>query len=193
MESSSPEQAAWLEAQREILSRHSGWFKALAIAWIVLGFLAILLPLGAGLAIELFLGWLFVVGGILQIAHVFRVRGWRGVVFGLLSGLLYLGSGTILIAFPAQGVGILTLFLAALFLVDGVLSIVLAFRVRPQHAWGAILVSGILGIIVGGLIWWEFPSSAEWAIGTLVGINLIFSGFAMWQLTGAPPASATTN
>ena len=90
MESSSPEQAAWLEAQREILSRHSGWFKALAIAWIVLGFLAILLPLGAGLAIELFLGWLFVVGGILQIAHVFRVRGWRGVVFGLLSGLLYL-------------------------------------------------------------------------------------------------------
>ena len=82
---------------------------------------------------------------------------------------------------------------AVFFLVDGVLSIVLAFRVRPQHAWGAILVSGILGIIVGGLIWWEFPSSAEWAIGTLVGINLIFSGFAMWQLTGAPPASATTN
>ncbi len=184
----------WLQAQQETLAKHSGWFKALAVAWIVLGFLAIVVPLAAGLAIELLLGWLFIFGGVIQLAHVFRVRAWSGVALGLLSGILYLGSGLVLVLFPLQGVAVLTLFLAALFIADGVLSVVLSIRMRPHRAWGAILLSGILGLVVGGLIWWEFPSSAAWAIGTLAGINLIFGGFAFWRLasssTAGPGASA---
>lgn len=180
--------AEWIQAERATLARHSGWFKTLAVTWIVLGFLAILVPFTAALAIDLLLGWLFIFGGAIQLAHVFRVRGWRGVALGLLSGILYLGSGMALALFPYQGVVVLTLFLAALFLADGVLTLVLAFRIRPHQAWGAMLVSGILGVVVGGLIWWEFPSSAAWAVGTLAGIHMIFAGFATWRLTSSATA-----
>lgn len=181
--------AHWLQAQRDVLAHHRGWFKLLALVWIVLGFLAIVVPFTAGLAIDLLLGWLFILGGAMQLVHVVRVRGWRGVALGLLSGILYLGSGLVLVLFPLQGVAVLTLLLAALFLADGVVSVVLALRVRPHQAWGAILLSGILGILVGGLIWWEYPSSAAWAVGTLAGINMIFGGFATWRLTSTAAAA----
>ena len=102
--------------------------------------------------------------------------------------LLYLAGGFILITSPATGIITLTLLLIVLFVADGILETILAFKLRPAKGWAWILVSGIVSLIVGALIWAKFPSSALWAIGLLVGVNLMFSGFSFLSLAMAGKA-----
>ena len=168
-----------------LLREHRRWFQALAISWIVLGVLAILVPVAAGLAIELILGWFLLLGGVAQLAHAFRVRPWTGFAVGLVWALLNVAAGVILLAFPLRGVLTLTLVLAAFLLAEGVAKLVLAFRIRPDASWSGFLLSGGLGILLGLLLWAGFPGTATWAIGTLVGVNMIFGGFAIWRLARA--------
>src|SRR5690349_21567814 len=102
---------------------------------------------------------------------------WRGFLWELLLGLLYAVAGAYLAFFPLTGIITLTILLAAMFLVEGVLEIVMAFRVRPHEGWGWLVLSGLIAVAAGALITLGLPSSAGWALGLLAGINLISIGW----------------
>jgi uncharacterized membrane protein HdeD (DUF308 family) len=170
---------------QETIAQHWGWFIALGVALVLLGMTAVIFPLVSTLAAEQFFGWLLLFGGLIQCVHSYRTKTWAGFALELAIGLLYLAGGFILISNPMSGIVTLTLLLIVLFVIDGILRSMLAFKLRPARGWGWVLMSGIVSLIVGGLIWAEFPSSALWAIGLLVGLNLMFSGLSFLSLAMA--------
>lgn len=154
------------------------WFILLGIGLIVLGAVAIAFPFFSTIAAKVFLGWLFLIGGVLQIGHAFRVPAWSAFFLDLLVGILYFVAGAWLAFLPLSGLVTLTLLLAITFIVQGVLEVGIAIRLRPHAGWFWMLLAGIVAIVVGLMLIAELPTSATWAIGLLVGINLIMSGFA---------------
>ena len=158
----------------------SWWvYLLVGIAMIVLGLLAISAPLAVALAVSTLVGWLLLIGGAFQLVHAFRSHS---VVFSLLTAALYLVTGFLILTHLFEGLMTLTLLLAAFFVAQGVIKIILAFRLRPLPRWGWLLASGNAALILGGLIWSEWPGSAAWAIGLLVGIDLLFFGWSMTLL-----------
>jgi uncharacterized membrane protein HdeD (DUF308 family) len=188
--------AAVAEARRQIADNW-GWFLALGLLLIVAGVAAIAFPLLSTVATKIALGWIFLIAGALIVVHAFSIRQWQGFLLGLLIGVLYLVVGGWLAFTPFAGVVALTILLAALFLAEGVLEVIMAVRVRPHEGWGWLLLSGLVAIAVGVLIAAELPSSAAWAIGLLTGINLLSSGVSFLALAlagrrtgrGAPAAA----
>ncbi len=177
--------AAIMEARRQ-LSRSWGWFLALGIILLLAGAAAIVFPWVFTVAAKIALGWIFLIGGVVLVAHALSTRGWAGFLWSLLIGLLYVVAGGWLAFFPFTGIVTLTILLAALFLAEGVLEVILALRVRPHEGWGWLLLSGLVAIAVGVLIAYELPGSAAWSIGLLVGVNLLSTGasFVVLALAG---------
>jgi uncharacterized membrane protein HdeD (DUF308 family) len=164
-----------------LLKRASGWAIAVSVILIILGFLAITLPLVAAVAVTAIVGWLLMFGGITHLAAAFHARRAGMVAWELLIGLIYVVGGGYMIFHPLLGVATLTLFLASLFLAEGVLEIISYFGIRGQTGAGWMLLDGLVTILLAGLIWVHWPSSSAWAIGTIVGISLLFSG-AKWLM-----------
>ena len=160
------------------VAEHRTWFMILGILLIVLGAVAIAFPLVTTITAKIFLGWLFLIGGIVQIIHAFSTQRWSEFFLNVLIGALYVLAGAWLAFFPLTGILTLTVLLAVMFIVQGALELGMAFRMRPQQGWVWMLVAGIIAILAGLLIIAELPSSAVWAIGLLVGINMIITGFA---------------
>jgi uncharacterized membrane protein HdeD (DUF308 family) len=175
-----------LAEARRYLAENSGWFLALGIVLILAGAAAIVFPWVFTVAAKIALGWIFLIGGIVLVVHALSTRGWSGFFWSLLIGVLYLVAGGWLAFFPFTGIITLTILLAALFLAEGVLEVILAFRMRPHEGWGWLLLSGLVAIAVGLLIAYQLPGSAVWAIGLLVGINLLSTGvsFVVLALAG---------
>ena len=173
------------EARRQIADNW-GWFLALGILLIIAGVAAIAFPLLSTIATKIALGWIFLIAGALIVVHAFSIRQWQGFLLSLLIGALYLAAGAWLAFTPFAGVVALTILLAALFLAEGVLEVIMGLRVRPHEGWGWLLLSGLVAIAAGGLIAAELPSSAAWAIGLLTGINLLSTGvsFIVLALAG---------
>jgi uncharacterized membrane protein HdeD (DUF308 family) len=163
---------------RRLISEKWGWFLALGIVLIVVGMAAIVFPLVSTIAAKIMLGWLFLIGGVFMVMHAFSSQGWQGFIWSLLIGVLYLIAGGYLAFFPLTGLFTLAILLAALFLAEGVAEIIMAFKVRPHEGWGFMLLSGIAALAVGVMIALDLPGSATWALGLLVGINLLFSGWS---------------
>jgi uncharacterized membrane protein HdeD (DUF308 family) len=153
-----------------------------AILWgvllIIFGMMAIGSPMLAAVAVNVVIAWLIVLAWVVHIVLAFHAHGAGSVVWKLLVGVAYLCFGGYLLLHPVLGVASLTLALAALFVIEGILNLVLFFKMRPLHGatWG--LVDAIVTILLGLLIYMQWPSSSVWAIGTLVGISMIFSGVA---------------
>jgi uncharacterized membrane protein HdeD (DUF308 family) len=161
---------------------HAHWklFLAQGIALIVLGLLAIALPNIATLAVEILVGWLFFIGGVFRALSVWQSRQMPGFGGSLLSSLLAVLLGLILIFRPMAGVLTLTMVLIAIFIIEGIAAIVVAVQHRDHlKSWGWMLFSGIIDLLLAWLIWQGWPSSAAWAIGLLVGINLAFLGLSL--------------
>ena len=154
----------------------------LGIAMIFFGVLALCAPLVAGLAIEYMIGVLVLAGGIAQCFFAFKANTFGGGLSSFAWGLLSVIVGGLLISEPLTGLGILTLLLIAYFFVTGVCEIALAFQVKPEPGWPFPLISGLISLLVGILLWSEWPLSGAWAIGVLVGIKLLFTGSALMQL-----------
>ena len=155
-----------------------GWFLALGIVLIIAGLAAIAFPLMGTIAAKILLGWLFLIGGVMMIMHAFQAPGWQGFLWELLIGILYAFAGAYLAFFPFTGLITLALVLSVLFIIEGIFEVIMAVRVRPHDGWGFLLLSGIAALAVGVLIALGLPGSAEWALGLLVGINLLFSGWS---------------
>ena len=156
-----------------------GWLFTLGIAMIVIGIAAICLPMVATLTIEIVIGWLLIAGGIIHGIHAFTARRWGGGIFNVLAAILYVVVGIMLLAHPVAGIITLTMLLAAFFFVEGIFKIAMSVQMRSMPNWGWMFVSGLVALALGVLIWIGWPATAAWVIGLLVGIDLIFGGWAM--------------
>lgn len=169
------------ETRREI-ARHWGWFLALGILLFVAGIAAIAFPFLSTIAAKIAIGWIFLIAGVFEIIHAFYVKRWAGFFWNLLIGILYIVAGGWLAFFPLTGIVTLTIVIAALFLVEGVMELIMGFRVRPHEGWGWLVFSGLVAIAAGLLIALSLPESAVWALGLLAGVNLLFSGWSYISL-----------
>jgi uncharacterized membrane protein HdeD (DUF308 family) len=164
-------------------SLHAHWklFLIEGIILVILGAAAIIIPQLATLTVTLFLGWVLLFSGIAGLFTTFSMRPMPGFWWSLLSAAIGIGAGLLLLFSPATGVVSLTIVLVAFFVIEGIASIMFAVEHKNElpGTWGAMLLSGIVDLILGGLIFFGLPSSAGWAIGLLVGINMIFGGFAL--------------
>jgi uncharacterized membrane protein HdeD (DUF308 family) len=172
-----PLQAVFASSLRE----HWKLFLTEGIVLSILGLLAVALPMLATIGFTILLGWLFVLSGVVGLATTFMMRGLPGFWWALVSGLIALGAGVVLLASPVSGAVSLTLVLIAFFIVEGIVSILYAIEHRAQltDRWGWMLFSGLVDLGLAAMIFAGLPSSASWAIGLLVGINMIFGGAAM--------------
>ncbi len=154
----------------------------ISILWgvllIVFGMVAVGSPLLAAVAVNALVAWLIVLAGVVHLMLAFRVHQAGSVIWKVLVGIAYLCFGGYLIMHPVLGVASLTLLLASLFLIEGILNIVLYVKMRPIHGSSWMLVDGIVTLLLGLMIYLQWPSSSAWAIGTLVGVSMIFSGLS---------------
>jgi uncharacterized membrane protein HdeD (DUF308 family) len=160
----------------EIVRRASTWSIVWGVLLIVFGMLAIASPFLAAVAVNAVIAWLIVLAGVVHVVLAFHAHGAGSMVWKLLVGVAYLCFGAYLIMHPVLGVTSLTLVLASLFLVEGILDVVLFFKMRPMQGAAWVLLDGIVTLLLGLMIYMQWPSSSAWAIGTLVGVSMIFSG-----------------
>jgi uncharacterized membrane protein HdeD (DUF308 family) len=185
MSQTSPNLPPEAVAMQQAVVENRTWFMVLGIALVILGIVAIIFPFMTTIAAKIFLGWLFLIGGVVEVIHAFSTQKWSAFFLNLLIGVLYVVVGAYLAFLPLSGILTLTIVLAALFIAEGVLQVIMAFRVRGHGGWGWMLFSGVVAIAVGIMIWANLPSSAVWAIGLLVGVNMITSGWAFIFLASA--------
>ena len=172
----------------DLQSRVSGAVRARWKAFLVegillalLGLAAIIIPPLASLAVTIFLGWMFLVSGIAGLALTFWARQMPGFWWSLISAVLAIGAGIILLARPVQGTLTLTIVVGAYFVAEGVVTIMYALEHRRELSgrWSWMLVAGLMDIVISFFIIAGLPGSALWAIGLLVGINLLIGGTAL--------------
>jgi len=148
------------------------------VVLVVLGLAAMILPPLASLAVTIFLGWMFLISGLAGLALTFWARAMPGFWWSLFSAALAIIAGIVLLAQPVQGTLTLTVVVGAYFLAEGVATIMYALEHRKElsERWGWLLTAGIMDILVAGFIIAGLPGSALWALGVLVGINMLFGG-----------------
>jgi len=161
------------------LQANKGWLLVLGIAYVILGWVAIGYPMAATIAIEILLGYLLLVGGVIAVVGSFFSGNWKNLILILLSGILYIFVGFFLVTNMKEGVITLTLLLAAFLLVEGIFKIIHAFQIQTAKNWIWILISGLASVILAIMIWAEFPQSSAFVIGLLVGIYFLINGFSL--------------
>jgi len=162
-----------LDAFKEVTGMSISW----AVLMIVLGFMVVALPLATGIGISVMVGWIIVFSGFAYLAYAFAAQGAGAFLWRVLIGIVYVVGGFYLAFHPRLAFESLTLVVSAIFLVESLLEIGVFFEFRPLPGSGWILFDGIVTLILAYLIWYPWPSSSAWVIGTLVGINLLVSGF----------------
>jgi uncharacterized membrane protein HdeD (DUF308 family) len=162
------------------LGDHARQASTLSIVWgfwlIIFGIVAICAPVIAAVAVNVAIAWLIALAGVVHLMLAFRAHGAGSKLWKLLVGIAYLFFGGYLILHPLLGVAALTLILAWLFLIEGVLDLILFFKMRSMGGSSWVLMDGIITLLLGVLIYLHWPSSSLWAIGTLVGVSMIMSG-----------------
>jgi uncharacterized membrane protein HdeD (DUF308 family) len=160
---------------------HWGLFLAEGLILCILGLGAVVVPPLAGLATTIFLGWLLLAAGLAGLYFTFRAKSAPGFGWSLLSAVAALGAGALLLWNPFQGLATLTYVLAAYFIVDGAAIIFLAIAHRRELSgkWEWLLLNGVIDLILAGIIISGLPGTLVWALGLLVGIDLLFGGASL--------------
>jgi uncharacterized membrane protein HdeD (DUF308 family) len=181
MSTNQPDIAGIQRAVANALHQHWRLYLAEGIALVILGFIAILVPPIATLAVTIVLGWLFLISGLIGLYTTFMLRHAPGFWWSLISAALGVLVGGMLLAQPVSGAFSLTLVVIAFFIIEGVASIMFALEHKRELSgrWGWMLVSGIVDLILAMFVFAGLPSTAAWAIGLLVGINMVFGGSAL--------------
>jgi len=184
---------------RDALAAHWRLFLFQGALMIILGVLAVAAPAAATIAADIYIGWLFLVSGIVGLVAMFSARDIPAFLWSLVTAVLSVGA--LLIWRPVEGALSLTMLLTAFFIAEGVIQIVtsITYRDAMGGSWGWMLVSGISDLALAAIIILGWPLTAGWALGLLVGINLITSGWAIAmaalagrgiaQAVGAPAAA----
>jgi uncharacterized membrane protein HdeD (DUF308 family) len=164
-------------------SLHVHWrmFLIEGIILMILGLAAIVLPPLATIAVEVIIGWLLLASGIVGAIATFKMRHAPGFVWSLLSALLGIVAGVVLLRWPLSGAFSLTVILTVFLTIEGIMSILFALEHKRELSgrWGMMLVSGVIDLFLAGIIFAGLPGTAAWAIGLLIGINLVFGGTAL--------------
>jgi uncharacterized membrane protein HdeD (DUF308 family) len=168
-----------------LLRQASGWSIVWGVLLIVFGIVAIGSPLLAAVAVNALIAWLIILAGVIHLVVAFHAHGAGSLIWKLLVGLAYICIGGYLLMHPLLGVASLTLLLASLFLVEGVLDVVLYFKLRPGRGAGWVLFDGLVTLVLALFIGFHWPSSSAWAIGTLVGVSIIMSGVTRLMMSVA--------
>lgn len=181
MSTGQPDIANIKRAVANALHEHWVLFLVEGVVLLVLGTTAIALPLLATLALTILIGWLLLVSGVMGLIATFMMRQAPGFWWSLISGLLALVVGVLLLARPVSGAFSLTIVLVAFFIIEGVASIMFSLDHKRELSgkWGWMLVSGVIDLVLTLMIFTGLPSTAAWAIGLLVGINMVFGGWAL--------------
>lgn len=164
-------------------SLHAHWrlFLTEGIILMILGILAIVVPQIATIAAAVFIGWLLLMSGVVGLIATVRMRSAPGFFWSLISALIGIAAGVVLLTWPLSGAFSLTLILTVFLVLEGVVSVLYAFEHRRELSgrWGVMLFSGIVDLILAGIIFAGLPGTAAWAIGLLLGVNLVFGGSAL--------------
>ncbi len=163
------------------LLAHWKLFLIEGIVLAVLGLASIMLPLIATIAIAIVVGWVFLLSGVVGLVATFRMRSAPGFWWSLLSGVLGVVAGVLLLRWPVSGALSLTFVLTGFLILEGLVSVMFALEHRREFSgrWGMMLVSGVVDLILAGMIVAGLPGTAAWAIGLLVGINMVLGGSAL--------------
>jgi uncharacterized membrane protein HdeD (DUF308 family) len=175
-------EGSWLAEAK----KNAGLLIFLGVLTVIFGVIAVGSPLITGVAVAVFVGFLLLASGVTQIIHALKSKQWGTGFWGTVIGLLGVVAGLMMIFRPMVGLVTMTMLLAVYFLVDGISEIIAAFRIKPDQGWGWVLVNGIIAVVLGLMIWRQWPVSGAWAIGLLVGIHILMTGWTMIILgTGA--------
>jgi uncharacterized membrane protein HdeD (DUF308 family) len=155
-----------------------GWFLALGIVLVLCGTFAIMAPLLSTLAATRLIGIVIAVAGAFHVIHSFQAKAWSGFIWDLLIGLIQLFGGALIWLNPFAGAIAITALIAWVFLLQGVTEIILSFRVRPKDGWGWLLFSGVISLFAGIWLLSRFPIAGLFVPGLIVGIALLFEGWA---------------
>ena len=165
----------------DVVQRTWGWFLAFGIIQIILGTIA----LGESALMTLFsvvmLGWLLIIGGVSSIIHSFMEREWGGFIFDMLIGLFYAVAGFMMVGNPGQAAVTLTLMISLFLMIGGVFRIAEALAHDLPHK-GWVLLNGVVTLVLGIMIWRQWPFSGLWVIGLFVGIEMLLYGWSMVML-----------
>ena len=158
------------------------WLAILGAISLIGGILALINPFAATLAAVFLAGWTFLLFGLIQIIHAFRVRGWPGFLWSLLLGVLTVAVGVSLLFNPVSGALSLTLLVAILFLVLGAVKIMYGLSLRPVSGWGFAALSGVISVLLGVMILADYPWSATAILGVLLAIELLSNGIFLLMI-----------
>jgi uncharacterized membrane protein HdeD (DUF308 family) len=176
----------------QAIREHWMLFLVEGVILVILGVLAIVVPPIATLAVAIFIGWLFLISGIVGLVTTFMARNMPGFWWSLLSAVLAIAAGLVLLIWPAGAAFSLTLLLIVFFTIEGVLTILYALEHKKELSgrWGWMLASGVVDLILAVIILAGLPGTAAWALGLLVGINMLFGGTSMIAMALHARASA---
>jgi uncharacterized membrane protein HdeD (DUF308 family) len=176
------------------LGHRWGWMLVLGIVQIIVGSIAIAVPVVASFAAVAIFGAVLIVSSIFQLIHAFKVRSWPRSAWSGLGGALYAIAGILVAITPVGGALALAVMIAILLIADGALRAGVAMAVRPLAGWGWLVAGGIGSIVVGVILLIGWPVTALWITGLLLGMNLVFSGtmHIALALTSRPGGSASS-
>ncbi len=167
----------------EYLQKHWKLFFAEGVFFVILGTLAIIVPHIFTLGIILFLGWLLLLGGIIQIVRAVSIIDMPGFSLWFAIGLIQAVVGYFLVTEPAQSSLTITLMLTLFFAMEGLIKIYFALMIRPLEKWGWVLFSGITALFLAVVVWLGWPQTGLWVLGLLLGINMVFVGWSLIQIS----------
>jgi len=168
-------EATWMDEAK----KNSGFLIFLGVVTVIFGVVAIGSPLITGVAVSVFVGFLLLASGVARIVHALKSKQWGTGFWGTAIGVLGVAAGLIMIFRPLVGLVTMTMLLAIYFLVDGISEIIAAFKIKPDQGWGWVLFNGIIAVVLGLMIWRQWPVSGQWAIGILVGVHILITGWSM--------------
>jgi uncharacterized membrane protein HdeD (DUF308 family) len=177
-----------LPSQEEILEALRPHRTALILAGLIQGLLGVAAVAAPHIATEVgtaLFGFILLLAGGIQLAQSSRIKGWKGTSLMLFGGLLDLVMAGALLVFPHRGAIALTLVLAVLLFCQGVVRMIFSFRAELPAGRGWFFLGGASSAVLGGLLWWEWPADSVWAIGLLLGVNLLLSGLSLVGLAGS--------
>ena len=162
------------------IRKNTTWAIIVGVLLIIGGIVAMLSPVLAGMSVALMVGWLFIFGGILQVIFAFRAKAG---ILAIIIGLLTLAAGVYMIMNPGVAIATLVLFMAIYLVVSGISEAIMAFSARPEDGWGWVLFSAVTSILLGGLMFTQFPVAGAMAIGILLGLKLLFFGLMLVMIS----------
>ncbi|WP_046118424.1 HdeD family acid-resistance protein [Ensifer aridi] len=165
-------------AGREAVAGKWGWFVALGVLLIMFGGVAFGNLLMATVASVYYVGIIMLIGGLLNLAHAFQVRGWESVLYWVLSGAFYAAAGLFAFINPLLASSVLTFLLAVALIVAGCFRIWVGFKLRPLGGWGWMVVGGIITFIAGLVIAAGWPVNSLWILGLFLAVDLVMQGLA---------------